>query len=61
MRAQYWITPYYLARLQMYKVSSYIWLITSNTGWWWFRTSCTFPYIGNLIIPTDEVHHFSAG
>jgi len=20
-----------------------------------------FPYIGNLIIPTDELHHFSEG
>jgi len=26
---------------------------------WWFGTF--FPYIGNVIIPTDEVHHFSEG
>ena len=23
--------------------------------------NCIFPYIGNVIIPTDEVHHFSEG
>jgi hypothetical protein len=30
------------------------------TGWW-FGTFFIFPYIGNFIIPTDEVHHFSEG
>jgi hypothetical protein len=28
---------------------------------WWFGTFFIFPYIGNVIIPTDEVHHFSEG
>ena len=28
---------------------------------WWFRTCFIFPYIGNVIIPTDELHHFSEG
>jgi len=26
---------------------------------WWFGTFFIFPYIGNVIIPTDELHHFS--
>ena len=30
------------------------------TGWW-FGTCFIFPYIGNFIIPTDELHHFSEG
>ena len=30
------------------------------TGWW-FGTFFIFPYIGNVIIPTDEVHDFSEG
>jgi hypothetical protein len=30
---------------------------------WWFGTMefYDFPYIGNFIIPTDELHHFSEG
>ena len=28
---------------------------------WWFGTFFIFPYIGNVIIPTDELHHFSEG
>jgi hypothetical protein len=28
-----------------------------NTGWW-FETFCIVPYIGNLIIPTDELIFF---
>ena len=30
---------------------------------WWFGTMgfYDFPYIGNLILPTDELHHFSEG
>ena len=28
---------------------------------WWFGTFFIFPYIGNFIIPTDELHHFSEG
>ena len=31
------------------------------TGWWWLEHECFFPYIGNVIIPTDELHHFSEG
>jgi hypothetical protein len=27
---------------------------------WWFGT-CFFHSVGNFIIPTDEVHHFSEG
>ena len=32
----------------------YIWLVVWNI---WI----IFPYIGNVIIPTDELHHFSEG
>ena len=31
---------------------------------WWFGTFQTlfiFPYLGNFIIPTDELYHFSEG
>jgi hypothetical protein len=30
---------------------------------WWFGTMefYDFPYIGNVIIPTDELHDFSEG
>ena len=30
---------------------------------WWSGTMdfCDFPYIGTVIIPTDDVHHFSEG
>ena len=35
-------------------------VIQTTTGWW-FGTFFIFPYIGNFIIPTDEVHHFSEG
>jgi len=28
---------------------------------WWFGTFFIFPSIGNFIIPTDELHHFSEG
>ena len=31
-------------------------LIPLNAGWW-FQT-CFFPYIGNVIIPTDELIFF---
>ena len=39
------------------------------TNWWWMFIvqswetfiSLIFPYIGNVIIPTDELHHFSEG
>jgi hypothetical protein len=34
--------------------------LSINTGWW-FGTFVIFPYIGNVIIPTDELHHFSEG
>jgi hypothetical protein len=37
------------------------WLLTNKsyhyTGWW-FGTSFMFPYIGNVIIPTDELIFF---
>ena len=33
---------------------------TTITGWW-FGTFFIFPYIGNVIIPTDELHNFSEG
>ena len=28
---------------------------------WWFGTFFLFPYTGNVIIPTDELHHFFRG
>jgi len=28
---------------------------------WWFGTFVVFPYVGNVIIPTDKLHHFSEG
>ena len=28
---------------------------------WWCGTFFIFPYVGNFIIPTDELHHFSEG
>jgi len=28
---------------------------------WWFGRFFIVPYIGNVIIPTDELHHFSEG
>ena len=33
------------------------------TGWWWLEPwNCiTFHSVGNFIIPTDELHHFSDG
>ena len=31
-----------------------IWLVVWNMN-------CNFPYIGNFIIPTDKLHHFSEG
>ena len=32
-------------------------------GWWWLEpwNFMTFHSVGNVIIPTDEVHHFSEG
>jgi hypothetical protein len=30
---------------------------SSKTGWW-FGTNFIFPYIGNVIIPTDELIFF---
>jgi len=35
-----------------------------NNGWlvvWNHGILNDFPYIGNIIIPTDELHHFSEG
>jgi hypothetical protein len=43
------------------------WIITTkDNDWarltgWWFGTCFIFPYVGNVIIPTDELHHFSEG
>ena len=36
----------------------YIWLVVWNMA---FMTFHFFPYIGNVIIPFDELHHFSEG
>ena len=33
------------------------WIGIHNPGWW-FGTFLVFPYIGNVIIPTDEVIFF---
>ena len=37
---------------------SYLLLITWSVVW---NIWIIFPFIGNVIIPTDEVHHFSEG
>ena len=34
-----------------------IYINTCYTGWW-FQTFSVFPYIGNFIIPTDELIFF---
>ena len=31
------------------------------TGWWFEKRLLFFHSVGNVIIPTDEVHHFSEG
>jgi hypothetical protein len=31
------------------------------SGWWFGTWLLCPPYIGNFIIPTDELHHFSEG
>ena len=38
-------------------------IISWITGWWWLEHEwiMTFHSVGNIIIPTDEVHHFSEG
>ena len=37
-------------------------VLTKMTGWWFGTMEFyDFPYIGNFIIPTDELHHFSEG
>jgi hypothetical protein len=33
----------------------------SNFGWWFGTFGLFFPSVGNVIIPTDELHHFSEG
>ena len=34
----------------------------TNTAWWFGTMEFyDFPYIGTVVIPTDEVHHFSEG
>ena len=40
-------------------VMMYIYLSLSSG--WWLGTFVIFPYLGNLIIPTDELHDFSEG
>jgi len=32
-----------------------------DENWWLEHGFYHFPYVGNVIIPTDEVHHFSEG
>ena len=32
-----------------------------RTGWWFQTFGLFFQSVGNVIIPTDEVHHFSEG
>ena len=34
----------------------YIYICVIYTGWWF--ATCVFPYIGNVIIPTDELIFF---
>jgi hypothetical protein len=36
------------------KIKILAWLVVWNMNF-------IFPYIGNVIIPTDELHHFSEG
>jgi hypothetical protein len=40
-------------------------LIRILSGWWfgnvWNMAFMTFHHIANVIIPTDELHHFSEG
>jgi len=31
------------------------------SDWWSGTFGLFFPYIGNFMIPTDELHHFSEG
>jgi len=33
--------------------------IAKQLAGWWFGTCFNFPYIGDVIIPTDELHDFS--
>jgi hypothetical protein len=35
--------------------------ISGISGWWFATCLMTFHHIGNVIIPTDELHHFSEG
>jgi hypothetical protein len=32
-----------------------------HTGWWFGTFGLFFHSVGNVIIPTDELHHFSEG
>ena len=47
---QTWGVPLYIQKWIVYIVK--IWLVVWNIF---------FPYIGNVIVPTDELHHFSEG
>jgi hypothetical protein len=41
----------------------YLWHIYIYTGWWFgtMELEMTFHSVGNFIMPTDKVHHFSEG
>jgi hypothetical protein len=39
---------------RLYAVFFFFWLVVWNMNF-------IFPYIGHVIIPTDELHHFSEG
>jgi hypothetical protein len=43
-----------LVMLQMHRIS----FLEMFSGWWFGQF---FQHIGNFIIPTDELHHFSEG
>ena len=51
------ITAESTAKYHKYRVETIIVYISG----WWFGTFHIFPYIGNVIIPFDELHHFSEG
>ena len=36
-------------------------IVLPTLSGWWFGSFFIFPYVGNVIIPTDELHHFSEG
>jgi hypothetical protein len=42
-------------------VSKYGTSLLFDTDWWFGMNGLFFHSVGNLIFPTDEVHHFSEG